>query len=153
MLPSNPLRSYAMMGSLLVSRIALATDSHVRRGAMETSFLDSDSLAQQELSIVSSLRDSSKHRSLQANNCMDDLFSGNAGCTANDVEFINVTGIVVYDPGAYQDPNTGIWKDACRGNDDYVNLAFTADINVGASRYDIGMYINTEGGSACEFLA
>lgn len=60
---------------------------------METSFLDSDSLAQQEQSIVSSLLDSSKHRSLQANNCMDDLFSGSAGCNANDVEFVAVTGI------------------------------------------------------------
>ena len=69
---------------------------------------------------------------------MDDLYPGDAGCTANDVAFIAVTGIEVYDDGAYQDEN-GIWVDACRGSDDYVNIAFTANIRVGANRFDVGM--------------
>jgi hypothetical protein len=80
---------------------------------------------------------------------MADLFGSSldSGCTASDVTFMAVTGVEVYDPGAYKDAN-GIWKDACRGKDDYVNLAFTADMKLGADRYDVGMYINTEGGSA-----
>ena len=78
---------------------------------------------------------------------MQDLYGSTLGCTAADVKFLGVTGVEVYDPGAYQDEN-GIWKDACRGKDDYVNLAFTADIDLGADRYDVGMYINIEGGSA-----
>lgn len=78
---------------------------------------------------------------------MQDLYGSNLGCTASDVKFIGVTGVEVYDPGAYKDAN-GIWMDACRGKDDYVNLAFTADIELGADRYDVGMYINIEGGSA-----
>jgi hypothetical protein len=70
---------------------------------------------------------------------MDDLYSGTAGCTANDLEFINVTGVQIYDPTAYLDTQSGIWKDACLGKDDYVNISFTADIRVKSSQYDVGM--------------
>jgi hypothetical protein len=138
-----------IMGSLFTS---FAERSYVRGASAMTDtsdFLDPESLRRQELSILSSLRDESvHHRSLQTlNNCMEDL-GGSLSCTALDVKFLNVTGVEVYDPGAYQDPVTGIWKDACRGIDYYVNLAFTADMELGADRYDIGMYINIEGGSA-----
>jgi hypothetical protein len=117
-------------------------------GSNVAPFLDAASLQDRESSLVTSLR-SSQHRSLQANNCMEDLFgkSLSNGCNAQDMKFLGVTGVQVYDPGAYQD-ESGIWQNACRGKDDYVNLAFTADIEVSADRYDVGMYINIEGGSA-----
>lgn len=138
-------------------------------------FLNAESLQRQEESILSSYRKNSwNHRSLQELNCMDDLYSGSAGCTANDLEFIDVTGIQVWDENAYFDEASGLWMDACLGNDDYVRISFTADIRVSNSRYDVGMwvlfyvnelnnwlwailiqvllcvyrYINTEGGSA-----
>jgi hypothetical protein len=121
---------------------------------MDLPFLDAASLQTHEASIISSLRQNNPfHRSLLTNTCMFDVYksrggSGNSlGCTAQDVKFLAITGVDVSDPGAERDAN-GIWQNACRGNDDYVNLSFTANIEVGASRYDIGMYINTEGGSA-----
>jgi hypothetical protein len=40
---------------------------------------------------------------------MEDLKGSNLGCTAGDVEFVGVTGVVVYDEGAYLDTD-GIWK-------------------------------------------
>lgn len=126
MWPSNMLVSYMIMGSLFT---ASATESGYSSAMTDTSdFLDNESLRRQELKILSSLRDDSvHHRSLQTNNCMADLFGSSldSGCTASDVTFMAVTGVEVYDPGAYKDAN-GIWKDACRGKDDYVNLAFTA---------------------------
>lgn len=103
MLPSKPLISYFLMGSLLTSSFV---DSYIRgASASNATFLDAQSLQRHEQSIVSSLRDGSAHRSLQSYNCMQDLFGSSLanGCTANDVEFVAVTGVVVYDPGAYQD--------------------------------------------------
>lgn len=118
-----------------------------------------DSLSIQQLhslesSILTSLRTNSYHRTLQSTNtCMQDLYqsinsvTNTLSCNAQDVKFLAVTGVTVYDPGAYVDEN-GIWQDACRGADDYVNLSFTANVSIGTERYDVGMYINTEGGSA-----
>lgn len=164
------------LASLVISMLtpAIAIEDSFLRGASTNPVLDAESLRRQELSIVSSLRDDSRHRSLQAGNCMEDLKGSSLGCNSGDVEFVGVTGVVVYDEGAYLDTDGiwkgekykrlsvfsvrlcqtvetdtilfDVWKGACRGKDDYVNLAFTADINLGASRYDIGMYINTEGG-------
>ena len=113
-----------------------------------STFLDSDFLQDHESSILASLR-SSQHRSLQANNCMNDLFGTQSlTCTANDVEIIGITGITNVDhPDAYLDTD-GLWKDACLGNDDHVTLSVIVDIRVRNARYDIGMYINTKGGSA-----
>lgn len=131
----------------------LRGNSEVHRGTaaapspFEPSFLDIDSLRSHESAILSSLL-SNQHRSLQANNCMQDNFDGGTlTCTANDIELIAITGVEVFDAGAYLDTD-GLWKDGCRGTDDYVNLAFTADIRIRNARYDIGMYINTEGGLA-----
>ena len=127
--------------------LALPASNANLRGTPSTDYLNSTSLAAYESSLLHSLL-SNQHRSLQSNNCMQDLFTGGTlTCTANDIELIAITGIEVYDDAAYLDSD-GLWKDACRGTDDYVNLAFTADITVRNARYDIGMYINTEGGSA-----
>jgi hypothetical protein len=94
--------------------LALSLGGNIRGGAeaspLETaSFLDAMELDRQESSIASSLREDSWHRSLAANNCMDDLYSGNAGCTANDFEFMGVTGVTVNDPGAYLNTTSGQW--------------------------------------------
>ena len=37
---------------------------------------------------------------------------------------------------------------ACLGSDDNVNVALTVDLTVSTARYDVAMYINTDGGSA-----
>lgn len=79
-------------------------------------FLDAESLQRQEESIVSSYRNDWNHRSLVENNCLEDL-SGRVGCTANDLEFLAVTGVQIYDSAAYLDTD-GVWKDACLGQDE-----------------------------------
>ena len=109
--------------------------------------LDAESLERQEDAIVSSVREESWHRSLATGTCMADIYGSNLGCTAQSVKFLGVTGVQVYDAGAYKDNVTGIWKGACRGKDDYVNLAFKASIDISGAAYDVGMYINTEGGA------
>lgn len=101
----------------------------------DESYLDAASLARFESQILQS--SFHQHRALQQLNCMDDIYSGAAGCAANDLEFIRVTGVQVYDSTAYLE--NGIWKDACLGKDDYVNISFTADIKVSNDRYDVGM--------------
>jgi hypothetical protein len=99
----------------------------------DESYLDAASLARFESQILQS--SFHQHRALQELNCMGDL--GSTGCTANDLEFIAITGIQVYDSAAYLE--NGIWKDACLGKDDYVNISFTADIRVSNDQYDFGM--------------
>jgi hypothetical protein len=93
-----------------------AAGATIEASGTDLPFLDAESLQRQEESIVSSYRNSWNHRSLQENNCLEDL-SGKVGCTANDLEFLNVTGIVVNDARAYLDTD-GIWKDACLGKDE-----------------------------------
>jgi hypothetical protein len=131
--------------------IIVTSNSQSLRGASESDTVYIDSFQSIESSVQPILQnDIGRHRVLQTNNCMQDLYgtgSQTLSCNAQDVKFLDVTGVTVYDTGAYQDEN-GIWRDACKGQDDYVTLAFTANLEVGATRYDVGMYINTEGGSS-----
>lgn len=136
----------------------------------EPSHLDNDFLHNEESSILGSFHDrshsslsslidanseafthtSSWHRSLQSNNCMDDLYTSQSlNCNGDDVELLAIMGITVENnPSAYLDTD-GLWKDACSSYGDQVTISFAADIHVRPprERYDIGMYINTEGGS------
>eukprot|EP00956_Cyclotella_meneghiniana_P035316 scaffold113786_cov47-Cyclotella_meneghiniana.AAC.1 len=80
-------------------------------------------------------------RSLQTtstDNCLRNLYQGSdLTCTANDLEIIEVTGTTVHST-----------DDVCAEADDYVILSFDVTMTVKNNRYDVGMYINTEGGSA-----
>ena len=73
----------------------LATDDTSTSHVLANSFLDAASLDRQEHSIVSSLLEGSKHRSLQTGNCMVDVAGGSPSCTANAVSITAVTGAVV----------------------------------------------------------
>jgi hypothetical protein len=55
------------------------------------------------------------------NNCMQDLYGSNLNCNSNDVQLTSVTSVYVHDENAYQD-EFGVWRDACTGTDDYVNV-------------------------------
>jgi hypothetical protein len=81
------------------------------------------------------------------NNCMQDLYGSNLNCNSNDIELSSITSVYVHDEDAYQD-EFGIWRDACTGTDDYVNVTITATLILIQNRNDVGMYINTEGGNA-----
>jgi hypothetical protein len=149
----NPTRAIFHLTAASALVLSLGTRLIGASANVDGEVLDAESLERQEDAIVSSVREESWHRGLQSsNNCMADLYGGATSldgnvCTANSIEFIAVTGVQVYDAGAYQDNVTGIWKGACRGKDDYVNLAFKASIDISGAAYDVGMYINTEGGA------
>jgi hypothetical protein len=53
----------------------------------------------------------------------------------------------IYDIDCGSNPLNTIYG-ACSGNDTSVQVSFTVDFLVGPTRYDVGMYIATDGGSA-----
>lgn len=57
-------------------------------------------------------------------NCMQDLYGSNLNCNSNDIRITSITSVYVDDENAYQD-EYGIWRDACTGTDDYVNVVST----------------------------
>ena len=76
----------SIRGGSETSPVETVVDASKTAAAAAAAFLDAMELERQEQSIASSLREDSWHRSLQANNCMDDLYPGNnaVGCNAND---------------------------------------------------------------------
>ena len=52
------------------------------------------------------------HDTSAQDNCMRDVAGGNPSCTANDFEFVQVTGFVVYDNLAQPPCNCNCWNDA-----------------------------------------
>jgi len=89
-------------------------------------------------------------RSLVASGtCLDDISTAvPTSCGSQDVKFIRIVDAVVLDPQASLNTETGIWENACRGYDDYVRVTFLADWVASADRFDVGMYISTDGGDA-----
>jgi hypothetical protein len=68
--------------------------------------------------------------------CMDDIFPGNLNCTANDVSITSIINATVIDDGC-----------AFAGD----TVTFNADLVVGltaASRWDVGLWLAEDGGSA-----
>ena len=92
----------------------------------------------------------SDRRSLQTappDNCMDDQAGVDTGCQANDVEFLSVAGFEVFSEGKYVGAD-GMTYGACRGSDDNIRVAFRLNFNVKSTKYDVGMFVATQGNTA-----
>ena len=99
--------------------------------------------------------------------------SQNLGCNSGALAFGSVRNFTVFDPNikycncgypggtnctdplakdevdCYGKPKDTVFG-ACLGIDDVVDVSFKVDVNVGSDQYDVGLYINTNGGDAAK---